>query len=221
MTEPIDPNPPDWYLQPSYPPPWAAEPAPPWQPPPPPRRRTRASASTLVICCLVLAAVGVAGYYLVHKPNRPDPLPIPVAFDAYTRISSPDTDRMESMMRSMSGAARSAFESAAIGFYSRNTGDVPRLIVIVFPAEVFPGSADEAVDSIQAGLGGLSGNLSSYPPGPRGGKSLCGELDLGSVPEQMCAWADATSAGAMVSVVTPMTPARLAQIEQDFRSGLP
>jgi hypothetical protein len=37
----------------------------------------------------------------------------------------------------------------------------------------------------------------------------------------MCAWADATSAGAIVSVVTPMTPARLADVELDFRSRLP
>jgi hypothetical protein len=215
MTEPIDPNPADWYLQPNRQL-WPPDP-PPWQPPPaPPRRRPRPSVSSMLIGALVLAAVGVAGYYLIHKPYRPDPLPIPAAFDDYTRISSADTDRLESMVHTMPGSA-----SATVGFYSRNTGDIPRLIVFVFPAEVFPDGVDQVADSIQADIGADSAELSNYPAGPRGGRTRCGPLEFASVPAQMCAWADATSAGAIVSVVTPMTPARLAEVERDFRNRLP
>jgi hypothetical protein len=217
MTEPIDPNPPDLYLQPGYPVPWPVEPAQPqWQAAPPAQRRARPSRSTILICCLVLAAVGVGVYYLVHKPYRPDPLPIPIAFDAYTQIESADTDRLESMVRSTPGGA-----SATVGFYSRNSGDIPRLIVFVFPAEVFPDGVDQAADTIRSDIGAGAAQLTPYPAGPRGGNSRCGPLDFASTPAQMCAWADATSAGVMVSVVTPMTPARLARIEQNFRSRLP
>jgi hypothetical protein len=215
MTEPIDPNPSDWYLQPNWPRPWP--PPPPWQPAAaPPRQRPRPSVSSIVIACLVLAAVGVAGYFLVHKPYRPDPLPIPAAFNDYTRISSADTDRLETMVHAMPGG-----DSATVGFYSRNTGDIPRLIVFVFPAEIFPDGVDQAADSIQADFGADAADLSDYPAGPRGGRTRCGPLDVASVPAQMCAWADATSAGAIISVVTPMTPDRLAAVERDFRSRLP
>lgn len=216
MTEPIDPNPPDWYLQPSYPVPWPAESAPPSQPPTPARRRPRPTMSTMLIGLLVLAAVGVGVFFLVYEPSRPAPLPIPLAFDSYTKISSPDTDQLESMMRRVPSG-----ESATIGFYSRNTGDIPRLIVIVFPAEVFPDGVEQAIDSINSDIGATSADLSDYPAGPRGGSSRCGSVEFAAVPARMCAWADPTSAGAMISVVTPMTPSQLAEIEQDFRSRLP
>jgi hypothetical protein len=217
MTEPIDPNPPDWYLRPGYPASWPDEQTQPqWPGAPPVQARARPSRSTILICCLVLAAVGVGVYYLVHKPYRPEPLPIPIAFDAYTRIASPDTDRLESMVRSTPGGA-----SATVGFYSRNSGDIPRLIVFVFPAEVFPDGVDQAADTIGSEIGAGTAQLTTYPAGPRGGSSRCGPVDLASVPAQMCAWADATSAGVLVSIVTPMTPQQLSRIEQDFRSRLP
>jgi hypothetical protein len=215
MAEPIDPNPPDWYLRPAYEPATITSPTPNLAP----RRRPRPTPSAIAICCLVLAAVGVGVFFLVHKPHRAHRLPIPLAFDGYTQINSPDTDRLESQMRSLAGRP-DLFDSASIGFYSHNTGDVPRLIVVVFPAAEFSGGADEAMNSITSGLDVLQSQLVSYPPGPRGGTSRCGRPQLGSLPAALCAWADTTSAGAIISPLS-LSPARLAQIERDFRSRLP
>jgi hypothetical protein len=210
---------------PGYAPPWLTDPAAlPWSPPPtPPRRHTGLIVAAVLVA--VAMALGV-GYFVLRDSDTPDRLAIPAAFDGYTRLSNQRTGDMESSMRSMiggfGGGARKAFDSATIGLYANNSGDTPRLIAMVLPTSAFPsGSASSTTDEMLRGLSMFGGNdVRSYPPGPRGGSSMCGSVKFGTIREVLCAWSDSTTVGLMVSVITPMTPRRLSGVERDFRAFL-
>jgi hypothetical protein len=202
-----------------YPNPWVAEQAPGvWPPTPPPSHRRR---NVLIIALVVVLVAAAGGYFALHNSDSStDRLAIPAAFDGYTRLTNSNAGQVESSMRSMvrsvSGANK-AFDAATIGIYGHDAGDTPQLITLALPAAAWPGASGNAAEQLTQGLREFGAGTQNYPPGRHGGTSICGGLNIGTVREVLCAWADRSTAGVVVSVLTPMTPARLSRIEREFR----
>jgi hypothetical protein len=216
MTEPIDPNVTPTYAEIQY----QALPVSEHHIPLASHRRRNVLIAVLVT---VVAIASTIGGYLVFTVGDPaaQRLAIPDSFDGYLRLTNGNADRLENSMRAMIGGVASGMkgtlDSSAIGVYSRNSGDTPRLVVLAMPGSAMAqasGSGTPMTDQVLALVGP---SARTFPPGPHGGESTCGTLTFGTVEETMCAWSDSATAGVMVSVITPMTPARLAAIENDFR----
>jgi hypothetical protein len=203
---------------PAFPPgPFLGYPPPPYAPPP---RRTGRAVLIAVLACVVLAFAGVALYVVLGDTAKPDRTAVPAAFDGYTHVTTGNAGQIESAMRAMvSSFGGKAADSATIALYARNSGDQPRLIAIVWPTSAFPGGSNPG-QALRSQFAVLVPNLTTFPPGPNGGDNLCGTTQFGIVKEYICAWDDSVSVGAMVSILSPMTPRRLARIEIDFRSRL-
>ena len=194
-----------------YPP----QPQQPWPPASEPARRTPVTLIVLV-CAAVLVAAGVAGYFALSRSSSSGRPAIPASFDGYARLNNSQSHQAESMMRGIaSGSAEgSLLNEAAIGVYSKNTGDQPGLFVLMFSTSAMPSRAEAT--NFTDGVLAMVTTVSSYPAGPHGGASRCGSTQFGTVPETVCAWSDDKTTGMMVSVAS-LQPQALAGVENDFR----
>jgi hypothetical protein len=234
MTEPIDPNgasptgpaygyrPPPPFTPPAEAAdqPWPMAPQTDWAPPPPPPSHRGRNLLIVALVVLVLAACGV-GAYLTFRGSATDRLAIPSSFDGYRRLTNGNASRVESAMRSFAGSSGSKiFASATVGSYARDSGDTPRLIVLVLPTRRIAAASNSSQDVVQGLLTVVGPSAAGYPPGPHGGSSECGRTTFGVVEETLCAWSDPATTGVMVSVLAPMTPRRLSRIELDLRDSI-
>ena len=172
------------------------------------------------VAVVTLAALGVAAVFS-DDGSSPSRLSVPSSFDGYSHVTGSVARRVESAMRSMAGADSATarmFDAATIGSYAKDSGDQPRLIVLVLRTSEVPAEVGHSPEEITQGLLTVAGNnVADYPAGAHGGSSACADTQFGAVAETMCAWSDSATTGLMVSVATPMTPGGLSAIEQDFR----
>jgi hypothetical protein len=139
---------------------------------------------------------------------------LPASFDGYYRIGN--SARIASGMREMMSGlgVGSAMNSATFGFYSHDSGDQPSLIVVALPTSSIPSSSR---GNISSQLGTFGASVQSYPSGPHGGQTDCGEVQAATVSEVLCAWQDAKTSGVVVAVLEQVTPDALAKIDRDLR----
>jgi hypothetical protein len=168
----------------------------------------------VALAALVVVGGGIGALVAYSSSSNSNKLPMPASFDGYYKVGQ--SSQVEAGMRQMLAGfgGNGALGSATFGLYSHNSGDQPELIAFAVPTHDIPASARSNFGSQLQVLGA---SMQEYPAGPHGGTSDCGELSLGAIDEVICAWSDASTSGALVSVIEPVTPDRLAKIERDLR----
>jgi hypothetical protein len=183
----------------------------------PPASTKKRNMIIAIVAFLVLAAGGVTAYAVMSGVNdSSSKIAMPASFDGYFKINNSKVESgMREMMSGFGGGA--VLDQASFGFYSKDLGDRPQLIVFAVPSSAIP-SAQHGTFSTQ--VQSLVGVVTTYPSGPHGGDTECGETQVATVSEIMCAWQDAKTAGVMVAILEPITTSQLAKVSRDLRNRI-
>lgn len=237
--------------QPPQPGPWQAPPSGPWQaspggyaggppggypgdylaypPVPPPRRSRTGFAVALVVAAVVVAAGGVAlGIWLTRGSGGAARLVAPQTVGQYTMVTGSQADQVVTAIRRASsdmtgGRASAMIKAATIAVYS-DQGSEPGLVFVgLTRAAARDAGVPEADDDTMARrLATMAPDTTPYPSGTHGGALRCGTSPIGPVTASVCAWADRSTLGMVISVnaVETRTPEQLSQTADRFRDAI-
>lgn len=191
------------------------------------RGRRRRFVTINAALALVLGGLATGGFLLFTSgSSNPAQPAVPETFDGYTRLHNDQAQRLETAARSLAnsasgGAGAIVLSRSTVAIYAKDTGDIPSLFAIVMPRSVaagqLPGQTD---DTIVAQMVRLTTDGQSYPSGSRGGSLECGDVPFATTSETICAWADQSRIGVIVSAPPGLDPASLAVVANDFRATL-
>jgi hypothetical protein len=203
---------------------WVPQPGwaqPNWTPPAAPAPRRRRVVVIGAVAVLVLALVGVVAYFATGSNSSDKHVAVPASFAGYTQLHNDIATRVESVIRDVAkdaGGSEGAqmFQAATVAVYAHDSGDLPVLIVMVFPTPA--ASSTSASPDVSAELlSGAAPDAGLVEPGRHGGTARCGSTMFGTAAETMCAWSDQHLSGMLVSVHESKTPAGLADLMRTFR----